>query len=168
MRLLEVRDGSGTALVRIDEADFGRVSAYRWYVAGGRYARRMGPRPDRQVLYMHREILGLHPGDGFSVDHINRNKLDNRRCNLRLLTQSQNMQNVSAQRGCSSKYRGVQVYPHGGWRAACQVGGRTIVIGRFEEEEEAALAAALFRREHLPFSHEEDLIADLTHRSRAA
>jgi hypothetical protein len=46
-----------------------------------------------QRCYLHRLILGLEPGNPLVCDHINRNKLDNRRANLRVVTQKENCAN---------------------------------------------------------------------------
>ncbi|GAH21431.1 unnamed protein product, partial [marine sediment metagenome] len=47
---------------------------------------------------MHRQILGLKPGDGKIVDHINRNPLDNRRVNLRIVSQASIALSISSKR----------------------------------------------------------------------
>ena len=49
--------------------------------------------------YLHREVLGLTPGDGLETDHRNGDRLDNRRSNLRVATRAQNAQNVPARSG---------------------------------------------------------------------
>lgn len=57
------------------------------------------------MLQMHHTVFG-HPGV-LQVDHANRNPLDNRRCNLRLATQSQNQLNREAPLNNTSGYKGV-------------------------------------------------------------
>ena len=74
--------------VRIDEADFLVVSAISWFVTDRGYVRSSTGKP--RVL-LHRHLLS--PADGVVVDHINGDKLDNRRCNLRLATHAENMRN---------------------------------------------------------------------------
>ena len=58
-----------------------------------------------KLQYMHRIILDAP--SNLEVDHINHDTLDNRRCNIRLCTRSQNMQNQRKSSGKSSKYKGV-------------------------------------------------------------
>ena len=82
----------------VDEVDFKRISRWSWcvrfcghqlpYAARGGYVR--GKRYD---VLMHRQIMNLSAGDGKEVDHINRNPLDNRRSNLRLVTRKENLSN---------------------------------------------------------------------------
>jgi hypothetical protein len=70
-------------------ADLSLVAGYRWHAIpnrmGGYYARASGG------LYMHRLITGAQPGE--IVDHWNHDTLDNRRVNLRVGTQVDNMRN---------------------------------------------------------------------------
>jgi hypothetical protein len=55
---------------------------------------------------MHRFILG-YPND--QVDHVNHDTLDNRRCNLRVVTQSQNMANAGLRKASITGFKGVSV-----------------------------------------------------------
>lgn len=54
---------------------------------------------------LHRYLL--KPSKGLTVDHINRNPLDNRRCNLRLCTQQDNAKNKSRYKNNKSGFKGV-------------------------------------------------------------
>ena len=86
----------------IDEQDWSLIAPYTWYAHGrgrswhARAADIVGERGSSSRplgIYMHRLILGIPRGDKRQVDHINRNGLDNRRCNIRVATHSQNMHN---------------------------------------------------------------------------
>jgi len=83
----------------VDKNDFERVNDIRWYLGDGYASSKIGGR-------MHRFILNTKKGDPI-VDHINNNRLDNRKINLRFTTYSQNNQNKSKKNGCSSIYIGV-------------------------------------------------------------
>jgi len=52
----------------------------------------------REVVYMHRIILGLRPRDGKTTDHRNGHGLDNRGANVRICTNQQNLQNRPKQK----------------------------------------------------------------------
>lgn len=90
---------------------------------------------------MHRFIMGLET-PGF-VDHINHDKLDNRRENLRIANHSTNQAN-SIMRGGTSQYKGVmrlkRVRTGNTWRARIKVAGVNIYLGYYKTEREAALA----------------------------
>lgn len=75
----------------VDDADYEWAMQWRWgYVNGYAVARiNMGGRPIRVSL--HRVLI--NPLPGFYVDHINRNPRDNRRCNLRAVSPSENVKN---------------------------------------------------------------------------
>jgi len=75
------------------------------------------------------------------VDHVNHNTLDNRRCNLRLATKSQNAANAKRQKGRSSEYKGVAWFkPKQAWQAYIRVNYKMRRIGLFDDEVEAARA----------------------------
>jgi hypothetical protein len=91
---------------------------------------------------MHRQVMGLGLGDPEKVDHWNRDKLDNRKENLRLATHAQNMMNVGANRGATSTYRGVSWNGRlNKWIASFR--GRH--LGCFDDELAAAARAAAER-----------------------
>ncbi|MEW1951086.1 HNH endonuclease [Pseudarthrobacter sp902506025] len=74
---------------------------------------------------------------GYVVDHINRNRLDNRRVNLRLATRGQNNTNQRL-RGGSSKYLGVSKASKSTWKSYVSVDGRMYVVGFYDDELEGA------------------------------
>lgn len=75
------------------------------------------------------------------VDHINGNKKDNSLNNLRLATSSQNKMNVSPRIGGSSSHKGVcWVSTRGKWEARITANGKTLRLGYFDDENEAARA----------------------------
>lgn len=137
----------------VDEMDVALVSSFGWSVQNTGYA---GARIHGQLVLMHRLILGLSPGDGLFGDHLNLNKLDNRRANLRILpTKGANAHNQHSRKGSSSRFRGVSWDKEKRrWIAYCQVNRHLHFIGYFRDENEAAQAAAAFRAEHLPYSRE--------------
>lgn len=75
-----------------------------------------------------------------TVDHINRDRSDNRWCNLREASRSQQMSNTVSVRG-TSRYKGVSYRKErGNWRAVLSSDGKQKYLGSFETEDEAAKA----------------------------
>ncbi len=90
--------------------------------------------------YLHRWLFGLTKGDKQVVDHIDRNKLNCCMSNLRLVSISENMQNRSKTASkTTSIYKGVCL-DGGKWRAKIKKDGKTIHLGLFDTEKEAAEA----------------------------
>lgn len=146
----------GYALV--DDEDAELVQRHRWYkVPAGYVVTRVPHQGGRyRTLYLHRLILGLDFGDRRQGDHKNFDKRDNRRENLRICTGSENTQHVPPRRGGSSRYRGVSFDRQIGlWRATVHIRGRQAFYASFDNELEAARAAAQFRAKHMPFSIED-------------
>lgn len=148
----------GVALV--DEDAYERLGHLRWRLHSNgyvRWQRSRGPRGNVEVetRYLHREVLGLSAGDPRWVDHINRDRLDCRRENLRVLEPGVSNQNTSSRKGSSSKWRGVSWREDKRkWEARAQVAGRCHRAGYFDSEEDAGRAAAQLRQRHLPFSRD--------------
>lgn len=116
----------------VDEADYDVLNQWNWYYVENGYAARWGtPR-----MSMHRLINGTPKG--MHTDHINGNKLDNRRCNLRTCTQGQNCANKRPDRDKKlSVFKGVRK-SGSGFRVGICVGGKWRELGTFPTEAEAA------------------------------
>jgi hypothetical protein len=132
----------------VDDEDYERIKNYKWSYHGGRYgyaARGMHSNEKIQIVKLHHEIIG-RPPRGYEVDHINGNRLDNCRCNLRFVTHQQNTFNTkkrcTAIRGVNpSRYKGVNWRnDRCKWVSRITINGRRIYLGIFPTEQEAALA----------------------------
>lgn len=157
---LRARDGSIRAYALVDAADAEFVNQWRWSLSKGYAAR--GERVGNKVRHfrMHRELLGLRRGDAMDGDHINRDRLDNRRSNLRSLPKGANAQNQSSNAGSSSRHRGVSWDTGTGkWRAYVGSNGKTTFLGLFTEEREAAVVARAARLAMLPYTIEREAVA---------
>ena len=89
----------------VDDVDYEFLMQWKWHYHSRGYAARSGPRGEgRKMFLMHRVIIG-NPG-GFLIDHVNQNRLDNRRLNLRACSKAENMRNAPARKGTSS-FKGV-------------------------------------------------------------
>ena len=95
----------------VDAKVFKILSIYQWQanrIRGIWYAETTIRQNGKRTTYsMHRMILGLKHGDGKYTDHINHNGLDNRQCNLRICTRSENEMNRRRNKNSSSKFKGV-------------------------------------------------------------
>jgi hypothetical protein len=119
----------------VDAADYEWLNQWHWRVHGGYAARHK----HRKVVFMHREIMKPPPGK--VTDHINGNKLDNTRANMRNITRKQNMFNKGKRVGTVSIYKGVsQDRESGKWYAEIRCGDAYRKSARFEDEAEAARA----------------------------
>ena len=145
--------GSVVAYALVDVADYKWLARWKWQLNSRGYAIRSSRKGGTWL--MHRQILGLHRGDPRHGDHINRDRLDCRRGNLRIAERGHkdNNQNVASRTGSTSRYRGVSWETKSQrWKACVRLDGRLHHLGRFKDEREACAAAATFRREHMPFS----------------
>lgn len=121
----------GRVLALIDVEDISLVKDSLWHVGGGGYAK------SGDHKFMHRLILNAP--EGSQVDHINGNKLDNRRSNLRLATASQNRANKGKIVNNTSGYKGVSLSGKK-WAADIAMNKVKVRLGRFDTPEEAAKA----------------------------
>jgi hypothetical protein len=116
----------------IDPEDLPKMSGRSWSSfrrANTRYC--WSFKPDK--VRLHALIIGDKPG--LTIDHINRNGLDNRKCNLRHVTQSDNIRNQAPR--SSSGFKGVYRFRKG-WEAQITVNGRLRHLGLFATAPEAA------------------------------
>lgn len=117
-----------------------------------RYA--TGRTADGRRVKLHRLIMDAKQGE--LVDHIDTDGLNNRRANLRLVTQQQNQQNrPGANRNSKSGIRGVYYHAQRGkWIATCKsaVLKKLVWLGSFDTAEEAEAAAIAGRAEHMTHS----------------
>jgi hypothetical protein len=118
----------------VDDADFGYLNQWSWYYNGG-YAVRGCP----VRILMHRVIMGT-PND-LVTDHINRDKLDNRRSNLRLATVSLNNFNTKLRSDNKSGVKGIYWSKlHNKWRVTISKECKRVSCGLFENLVDAVSA----------------------------
>ena len=136
------------SMVLIDECDYELFKSKNWSI------NRYKGRNNKEYLTcwngqpIHRQIMGLEKGDGKLVDHANGNGLDNRRCNLRIATRSDNNRNIPANpnrtregKPKTSRYKGVLKSPNKRkYTAYITVNNICGVIGYFLNENDAARA----------------------------
>ena len=141
--------GNGGNII-IDDCDFEDVSRFHWHKNRGNYPVRFEGNarlPGRKCIYLHRSLMPPPPRKW--VDHVNGNKLDNRRENLRICKPRENCRNKKGVKNTSSQYKGVcKCKRTGRWAASIGVDFKTIWLGRHSTEEEAARAYDAAAKEH--------------------
>ena len=135
------------AITLFDIDDYEILSKFAWHLSSTGYAiaKTKGSYKERKTITMH-SFLIENPA-GFIVDHINRNRLDNRKKNLRSCIHAENMLNIGKKKsktgGRQSKYRGVSwSATRDRWQVVVRTGGKLKHLGVFRDEQDAADIAA--------------------------
>jgi hypothetical protein len=119
----------------VDAADYEWLSRYHWCRCGEYAARR----EKGQLIFMHRQIM--QPPKGMVVDHIDGNKYNNCRANMRNCTHMQNVRNQAKRTGCVCRFKGVYYQKTTGrYSASTKLHGKVVWLGYFDSEAEAARA----------------------------
>lgn len=119
----------------VDKEDYDELSKYKWCLSKNGYA---NGRINGKMVNMHTHLKGKPP-NGFVIDHINRNKLDNRRSNLEFRTFSQNAQNKTKAINTTSSYYGVHWRKEKKkWVASISYQKESQNLGSFDSEIDAA------------------------------
>lgn len=136
----------------VDDDDFEKVSRWRWGLNYNGYAcRRHWNGKGYEKMYMHRFIMDTP--NGFDTDHINRDKLDNRRKNLRIVNRSQNNFNSYPSKSNTSGHKGVGFFkPAGLWRAYITIDGVRRDLGYSKDKEGAIALRREAEREYVLFT----------------
>lgn len=123
----------------VDDEDYELLNRFKWHYANGYARRNWWYGGKSHMVRMHHFVLPLR--DGLMCDHINGNGIDNRKCNLRLVTKSQNMMNRGKQKNNTSGYMGVSLHrTTKKYRAFIKKDRKQIHLGLFETLREAAYA----------------------------
>lgn len=125
----------------VDDEDYERIARYKWYAGPHGYARTHTydeSGKDHGVL-MTRMITGAPKN--MEIDHIDGNKLNNQRNNLRLCSHAENTRNVGIRKTNTSGYKGVSWNKRTKkWVAQICFNYKKIILGRFENVADAARA----------------------------
>lgn len=125
----------------VDDEDFDQVNQFKWSVLKKRNtftAVRYGE--ERKFYYLSRFLLNV-TDKNIIVDHINHNGLDNRRCNLRLCTNQQNLFNMTKGKRTNSVYKGVTwKKDRNKWYSRVMFNYKEYGLGHYLTEIEAAKA----------------------------
>ena len=120
----------GRTIIGLEDID--EIKNIKWHIDKNGYCY------NKDFGLLHRYLT--NPNDNMVVDHINGNKLDNRKSNLRICTQSENNKNAKKhKRNTSSQYKGVSKY-NNRWRVGISVNNKRKHIGYFNDELDASIA----------------------------
>ena len=102
--------------VLIDDEDYERVCKIKWHIKdkakaekGQYYFCHTDRTGGRKTIYLHRYIMSCDKYHGEDVDHINGNRLDNRKANLRICPHSLNTFNQIKSSRNKTGYKGVHL-----------------------------------------------------------
>ena len=155
------KDNIKIARALIDIEDIDKIKNYKWYLNSDGYVY------NNKVGLLHRFLIG--PSNDMVVDHINNNKFDNRKANLRICTAQQNNMNKSKYKG-GSQFKGVCWHKQKNkWQAQIQINSKSKYIGLYDNELEASIeydkAALLYHGIYAKLNHDienyTDYIIDL-------
>ena len=145
----------------VDDEDYESLSRHKWYANWNKgtksfytlRSRKIGDPVGPKQISMHRVITDCPKG--MMVDHINHDTLDNRKCNLRICTSSQNQMNRGKQSNNTSGYKGVHWCKSGSkWAAIIIVNKKYNHLGYFYSKEDAYSAYCMaLEKYHGDFSH---------------
>lgn len=124
----------------VDDEDAEKVKHLTWFLSNKGYAIASTHENGEIVnFYMHRLIAGA--GKGEQTDHIDGNRLNNTRANLRRCTATQNNMNLAKRKGCMSIFKGVSWSGQKAkWHARIKLHGKARHLGFYVDETEAAKA----------------------------
>lgn len=137
MKTIKLTQGKETV---VDDEDWLWASRFNWYYSKSGYALRKSSRAiGHKNIYLHKEIMCVL--DSVEVDHINGDKLDNQKQNLRKCTHAENMRNSKMRVNNTSGYKGVvRIGKNGLWRAQINIDGKCVFIMNSYDPKECAEA----------------------------
>ena len=138
MKLIKLTQGK---VAIVDDEDYEWLNQWKWYCNAQGYAVReqsVGKNKSKMIR-MHRLINKTQ--EGYDTDHIDRNRLNNKRNNLRTVNHKENMFNLSMAKNNMSGHRGVNWHKESKkWRAYLQINHKQIYLGIYNTINEAILA----------------------------
>jgi len=138
--------------VIVDDEDFDHLNQWKWFFDGNYALRRQyfeGDKKEKRsfkTIFMHR-LLNNTP-ESFDTDHINRNKLDNRKTNLRTVTRSENCHNQKLRKHNRSGHTGIRFFENK-WVAEITVNYKKFYLGYFKDIEDAISAREKAKRRYI-------------------
>ncbi len=119
----------------IDGEDFEKVKNYCWRKDRNGYIVANSRNGKNKIVRLHRIIMNAKNEE--IVDHINWDKSDNRKSNLRMANKTQNNINIKRKKNNTSGYTGVSVLKNGNYRADISLNGAKYYLGTFDNLNDA-------------------------------
>lgn len=118
--------------ILIDASDYNSIKNYYWSLNSQGYVISViNGKHKRLHLFL------VNKPNNTDVDHINGNKLDNRRCNLRICSHKENSRNVKVSKNNKIGHLGISITKYGRYRARIMVDGKEIRLGNYKNIEDA-------------------------------
>ena len=138
-----------------DLEDYDKIKDYTWSRRHEGYARCTRKENGKIKIYnVYRVIMNVDDSK-LEVDHINGDKWDNRKCNLRIVAHVDNMKNRKINKNNTSGYTGIKQIPCGNWTARIRANGKEIWLGSYKTKEEAIAARKAGEKKYFgEFAHE--------------
>ncbi|QKF93603.1 HNH endonuclease with AP2/ERf domain [Fadolivirus algeromassiliense] len=129
------------AVMLVSKNSLQLILQFIWYLGKDGYPITHGT-DDKSIVFgrgltMHK-LLYPNLEKGYVVDHINKNRLDNRLTNLRVCTSTQNSYNKSKPKNSTKQYKGITQQSNGLWTAKISKSGKCYKIKDIDDEKEAA------------------------------
>jgi hypothetical protein len=137
MKLIGLTRGKFT---KVDDELYDYLNQWKWLYHRSGYAIRMVYNKITKgydTVYIHREINGTP--DGLFTDHIDRDRLNNQKDNLRSVTHAQNLQNTTAHSNSTTGLKGVSK-ARSSYVASIRIKGKKTYTDSFKTPEEAKIA----------------------------
>lgn len=131
----------------VDVDDYAKVSRYSWVLSNSGYPVASLGTAKAGHIYLHQLIMGK--SQDYDIDHINHDKLDNRKVNLRIVTHSENILNAKLNKNNKSGHKGVswnKAYKK--WESFITINKKHIYLGRYDNINEAVLARKVYEDTH--------------------
>lgn len=122
----EIIPSNSDKIIKVDDEDYPLLSRFKWYISDSGYA--LTQIRGQKHIKMHHLVWGSIDGQ-LVIDHLNNDKLDNRKSNLRLCTQKDNSNNRQIKGYCWDESRNKYIVRYKGK-----------FYGRYVTEEEAEKA----------------------------
>ena len=135
----------------VDDEDFEWLNKWKWHFHNKIAERTIWLKDKKTCKKVRMHNVIINPSLGKVVDHINRNRLDNRKSNLRIATNQENQRNRGVSKSNISGYKGVHFKKRGNWYGyyvQIKISYKPIHLGVYRTAKEAALVYNLAAKKY--------------------